>query len=116
MNRYCVQVSPQTSQPFSRASAIGSTDRLAGDVDDVERRSRRRARAGRRGSSPRASVSVGRVRACQIGSVLPSATASLTMTSIASPFSACTITSAPVSAAVSIVLKSVSSSTMTAPL
>ena len=24
-NRYCVQVSPQTSQPFSRASAIGST-------------------------------------------------------------------------------------------
>ena len=25
MNRYWVQVSPQTSQPFSRASAIGST-------------------------------------------------------------------------------------------
>ena len=60
--------------------------------------------------------SIGRVRACQIGSFLPSATARLTIRSIASPFSACTITSAPVSAAVSIVLKSVSSSTMTAPL
>ena len=63
-----------------------------------------------------ASVSIGRVRACQIGSVLPSATAFLTMRSIASPFSACTMISAPVSAAFSIVLKSVSSSTMTAPL
>ena len=28
MNRYWVQVSPQTSQPFSRASAIGSIDSL----------------------------------------------------------------------------------------
>ena len=35
---------------------------------------------------------------------------------MASPFSACTITSAPVSAATSIVRKSVSSSTMSAPL
>ena len=35
-----MHVSPQTSQPFSRASAIGSTRRLAGDVDDVERRAR----------------------------------------------------------------------------
>ena len=26
MNRYCVHVSPQTSQPFSRAIAIGSID------------------------------------------------------------------------------------------
>ena len=26
MKKYCVHVSPQTSQPFSRASAIGSTD------------------------------------------------------------------------------------------
>ena len=63
-----------------------------------------------------ASVSIGRVRACQIGSLFPSATASLTITSIASPFSACTITSPPVSFATCIVLKSVSSSTMTAPL
>ena len=26
MKKYCVQVSPQTFQPFSRAIAIGSTD------------------------------------------------------------------------------------------
>ena len=32
-----MQVSPQTSQPFSRASAIGSADSLAGHVHDVER-------------------------------------------------------------------------------
>ena len=51
------------------------------------------------------SVSGGRVRACQIGSLCPAATASLTRMSIASPFSACTITSAPVSGAVSIVRK-----------
>ena len=63
-----------------------------------------------------ASVSIGRVRACQIGSFLPSATARLTMMSMASPFSACTMIIAPLSAAVSIALKSVSSSTMTAPL
>ena len=28
MKKYWVHVSPQTSQPFSRASAIGSTDSL----------------------------------------------------------------------------------------
>ena len=28
MNRYCVQVSPKTFQPFSRAIAIGSIDSL----------------------------------------------------------------------------------------
>ena len=38
MKKYCVHVSPQTSQPCSRARAIGSTASLAGDVDDVERR------------------------------------------------------------------------------
>ena len=63
-----------------------------------------------------ASVSIGRLRACQIGSVFPAATVSLTMMSIASPFSACTITSPPDSLAVCITLKSVSSSTITAPL
>ena len=50
------------------------------------------------------------------GSVWPAASASFTRTSIASPFSACTITSAPVSAATCIVRKSVSSSTISAPL
>ena len=28
MKKYCVQVSPQTSQPLSRARAIGSIDSL----------------------------------------------------------------------------------------
>ena len=62
------------------------------------------------------SVSGGRVSACQCGSVWPAASACFTSTSIASPFSACTITSAPVAAATSIVRKSVSSSTCSAPL
>ena len=35
--KYCVHVSPQTSQLFARASAIGVDRLLAGDVDDVER-------------------------------------------------------------------------------
>ena len=62
------------------------------------RRGRRRAvrprpaPAGSRGSSPRPRSPSAASRACQIGSVLPSATARLTMMSIASPFSACTIT------------------------
>ena len=62
------------------------------------------------------SSSGGRVSAWKCGAVFPAASACLTRTSIASPFSACTITSAPVSAATSIVRKSVSSSTMSAPL
>ena len=62
------------------------------------------------------SVSGGRVSAWYLGSVLPSASAFFTSTSIASPFSACTITRAPVSAATFIVLKSVSSLTISAPL
>ena len=115
MNRYWVQVSPQTSQPFSRASAIGSTDGWHETWTTYSGQPATRASWTARFVAS-ASVSIGRVRACQIGAVLPSATARLTMMSIASPFSACTMTSAPVSAAVSIVLKSVSSSTMTAPL
>ncbi len=62
------------------------------------------------------SVSGGRVRACQTGSVWPAASASLTRTSIASPFSAWTMISDPLSAATRHALKSVSSSTITAPL
>jgi hypothetical protein len=37
LKKYCVHVSPQTFQPFSRASAIGSTASLHGHVHDVER-------------------------------------------------------------------------------
>ncbi len=84
---------------------MDDVERAAGDARELDRPVR---------ASP--SVSGGRVRACQTGSVFPSASARLTSTSIASPFSACTITSAFVSAATSIVLKSVSSSTISAPL
>ena len=115
MNRYCVHVSPWTSQPFSRASAIGSTAGWQETWTTYSGEPAIRASWTARFVAS-ASVSIGRVRACQIGSLLPAATASLTITSIASPFSACTITSPPVSAAVCSTLKSVSSSTMTAPL
>ena len=110
-----MHVSPQTFQPFSRASAIGST---AGWHETWTTYSGAPATCAswiaRFVAS--ASVSIGRLRACQIGSVWPAATVSLTMMSIASPFSACTITSPPDSLAVCITLKSVSSSTITAPL
>src|ERR687887_2847852 len=113
--KYCVQVSPQTSQPFSRASAIGSTDSLQDTCTTYNGQPATRASwIARFVASP--SVSGGLVSACQCGSVWPSASAFFTSTSIASPFSACTITSAPVSAATSIVRKSVSSSTIKAPL
>ena len=82
--------------PALRARLVDRVDRLlAGDVDDVERAAgdacqldgpvRRLALGDREVASARA----------RSGSVLPSATAFLTSTSIASPFSACTITSAP---------------------
>jgi hypothetical protein len=58
----------------------------------------------------------GRVSAWYFGEVLPAAIASAISTSIASPFSACTITSAPVSAATCMVLNSVSSSTISESL
>ncbi len=48
--------------------------------------------------------------------MFPAASACFTSTSIRSPFSACTITSAPDCAATSIARKSVSSLTMSAPL
>ena len=37
MKKYCVHVSPQTFQPFSRASGDRLDRLLARDVDDVER-------------------------------------------------------------------------------
>ena len=115
MKRYCVQVSPWMFQPFSRAIWIGSIDSLHETWTTYSGASATRASwIARFVASP--SVSGGRVRACQIGSLWPAATASLTRMSIASPFSACTITSAPVSCAVRMTRKSVSSSTMTAPL
>ena len=115
MKKYCVQVSPQTFQPFSRASAIGSTDSWHETWTTYSGAPATRASwIARFVASP--SVSGGRVSACQRGSVCPSASARYTSTSIASPFSACTITSAPVAAATSIVLNSVSSSTISAPL
>jgi hypothetical protein len=43
MKKYCVHVSPQTSQPFSRASCDRLDRLLARDVDDVERRAATRA-------------------------------------------------------------------------
>ena len=62
------------------------------------------------------SSSGGRVSAWKRGAVLPRLERLRTSTSIASPFSACTITSAPLPAATSIARKSVSSSTISAPL
>ena len=38
MKKYCVQVSPQTFQPLSRASGDRLDRLVARDVDDVERR------------------------------------------------------------------------------
>ena len=40
VKKYCVQVSPQTAQFWSRAVRIGVDGVLAGDVDDVERSAR----------------------------------------------------------------------------
>ena len=70
MKKYCVQVSPQTSQPFARADG----DRL--DRLRRTRRGRRRAARPRHAASWIArfvaspSVSGGRVSACQLGSRL----------------------------------------------
>ena len=94
MKRYCVQVSPHTSQPFSRASWMGSTAGWQETWTTYSGQPATRDSWTARFVAS-ASVSIGRVRACQIGSVLPSATAFLTMRSMASPFSACTMTSAP---------------------
>ncbi len=110
-----MHVSPWMFHPFSRAIAIGSTDSAQETWTTYSGDPATRASwIARFVASP--SVSGGRVNAWYFGSVCPAASASLTRTSIASPFSACTITSAPVSAATCIVRKSVSSSTMSAPL
>jgi hypothetical protein len=102
-------------QPASRARAIGSTDSRQETWTTYSGEPATRASwTARLVASP--SVSGGRVKAWYFGSVCPAASASFTSTSIASPFSACTITSAPVSAATCIVRKSVSSSTISAPL
>ena len=115
MKRYCVHVSPWMFQPASRARAIGSTDSRQETWTTYSGEPATRASCmARFVASP--SVSGGRVSAWYFGSVWPAASASFTNTSIASPFSACTITSAPVSAATCIVRKSVSSSTISAPL
>ena len=75
--KYCVQVSPQTSQPFSRAIAIGST-RLARTRRGRRRAARRRrARAGSHGSSPRPRSPAGASARARSASVLPAAIASL---------------------------------------
>ena len=113
--KYCVQVSPQTRQPERRARSIASTASL--HVTWTTYSGARAIRASwiaRFVASP--SSSGGRVSAWYLGSVCPPASACLTRTSIASPFSACTMISAPVSAATSIVLKSVSSETWSTPL
>ena len=115
MKKYCVQVSPQTFQPFSRASAIGSADSWHDTCTTYSGEPATRASwIARFVASP--SSSGGRVSAWYFGVTLPAAIASLISTSIASPFSACTITSAPVSAATCIVLNSVSSSTISESL
>ena len=105
--------------PDVPALLAGTRDRidrlLARDVDDVERRAgdaRELDRAVRR-----LAFGLRRTRErVEVRRRVPAASACFTRTSMASPFSACTITSAPVSAATSIVRKSVSSSTMSAPL
>ena len=115
MNRYWVHVSPQVRQPRDRATAIGSADSRQETWTTYSGQPAMWASFTARLVAS-ASVSGGRVAACQRGSVLPSASACLTSTSIASPFSAWTMTSAPVRAATCIVRNSVSSSTMIAPL
>jgi hypothetical protein len=84
---------------------VDDVERRAGEVRELDRPVRRLAlRLGR----PRERV------VDRLG--VPGLERLLTSTSITSPFSACTITSAPVSEATSIVRKSVSSSTISAPL
>jgi hypothetical protein len=81
-------------QPASRAAAIGSTDSRQETWTTYSGEPATRASwIARFVASP--SVSGGRVSAWYFGSVFPAASASFTSTSIASPFSACTITSAP---------------------
>ena len=110
-----MHVSPWMFQPFSRAIAIGSTASAQETCTTYRGEpATRESWIARFVASP--SVSGGRVSAWYFGSVCPAASASFTSTSIASPFSACTITKAPVSAATCIVRKSVSSSTISAPL
>jgi hypothetical protein len=93
-NRYCVQVSPQTARPAALARPMAS---IAGSHDTWTTYRGQSARwassIARCVASP--SVSGGRVRACQTGSVFPAARASRTSTSMTSPFSAWTITNAP---------------------
>src|SRR6184192_3885113 len=94
MNRYWVHVSPQTSQPLSRASAIGSTDSAQETWTTYSGQPATRASwIARLVASP--SVSGGRVSAWYFGSVFPSASACLTSTSIASPSSAPTLPTPP---------------------
>ena len=107
MNRYWVQVSPQIRQPAARAAATGSIDSSHDTWTTYSGQSARWASwIARLVASP--SVWGGLVAACHFGSVLPSASACLTSTSITSPFSAWTITSAPVSAATCMTRNSVS--------
>ena len=115
MKKYCVHVSPQMSQPFSRAWAIGSIASLQETWTTYSGAPATRARwiapMGRLAlglGGPRQRVPV------RLGVAVRERL--LTRTSIASPCSACTITSAPVSAATCMTRKSVSSSTMIAPL
>ena len=68
--KYWVHVSPQTFQPFSRASAIGSTAGWQETWTTYSGASATRASWMARFVAS-ASVSIGRLRACQIGSVLP---------------------------------------------